>query len=63
MLDEGTKGTPADEYDEYEVVFDRDDDADDIVHQIKKEIIEEAKIDVPPIKKAGRSCLHVREYG
>ena len=62
MADEGTKGTPADEYDEYEVVFDRDGsmaDADDIAEQIKKEIIEEAKTDVPPIKKAGGGLAYM----
>ena len=62
MADEGTKGTPADEYDEYEVVFDRDGtmaDADDMAEQIKKEIIEEAKTDVPPIKKAGGGLAYM----
>ena len=62
MADEGTKGTPADEYDEYEVVFDRDGtmaDADDLAEQIKKEIIEEAKTDVPPIKKAGGGLAYM----
>ena len=62
MADEGTKGTPADEYDEYEVVFDQDGtmaDADDMAEQIKKEIIEEAKTDVPPIKKAGGGLAYM----
>ena len=62
MADEGTKGTPADEYDEYEVIFDRDGtmaDADDMAEQIKKEIIEEAKTDVPPIKKAGGGLAYM----
>ena len=62
MADEGTKGTPADEYDEYEVIFDRDGtmaDADDMAGQIKKEIIEEAKTDVPPIKKAGGGLAYM----
>ena len=62
MADEGTKGTPADEYDEYEVIFDRDGtmaDADDLAEQIKKEIIEEAKTDVPPIKKAGGGLAYM----
>ena len=62
MADEGTKGTPADEYDEYEVVFDRDGtmaDADDMAEQIKKEIIEEAKTDTPPIKKAGGGLAYM----
>ena len=62
MADEGTKGTPADEYDEYEVIFDQDGtmaDADDMAEQIKKEIIEEAKTDVPPIKKAGGGLAYM----
>jgi hypothetical protein len=45
MADEGTGGTLADEYDEYEVKFDMDGteaDADDMSEFIKKEIIEEA---------------------
>ena len=39
MADEGTKGTPADEYDEYKVEFDRDGtpaDADEISELIKR---------------------------
>ena len=62
MADEGTKGTPADEYDEYEVIFDQDGtmaDADDMAEQIKKEIIEEAKTDTPPIKKAGGGLAYM----
>jgi len=45
MADEGTGGTLADEYDEYEVKFDMDGteaDADNMSEFIKKEIIEEA---------------------
>jgi hypothetical protein len=52
MADESTKGTPADEYDEYRVDFDVDGtpaDADDISEIIKKEIIEEAS-DMPQQK-------------
>lgn len=62
MADEGTKGTPTDEYDEYEVIFDQDGtmgDADDLAEQIRKEIIEEAKTDVPPIKKAGGGLAYM----
>ena len=54
--DETTKGTPADEYDEYKVEFDVDGteaDADDMSEFIRKEIIEEATGDAPSIKKAG----------
>ena len=53
--DETTKGTPADEYDEYKVEFDYDGteaDADDMSEFIRKEIIEEATGDAPSIKKA-----------
>jgi len=52
MADESTKGTPADEYDEFRVDFDVDGtpaDADDISEIIKKEIIEEAS-DIPQQK-------------
>jgi hypothetical protein len=34
-------------------------DADDMAEQIKKEIIEEAKTDVPPIKKAGGGLAYM----
>ena len=54
--DEMTKGTPADEYDEYKVEFDQDGTmagADDMDAIVQKEIIEEAKGDAPSIKKAG----------
>ena len=54
--DETTKGTPADEYDEYKVEFDADGTeagADNLDAIIQKEIIEEAKSDAPTIKKAG----------
>ena len=54
--DETTKGTPADEYDEYKVEFDVDGTeagADDLDAIIQKEIIEEAQGDAPSIKKAG----------
>jgi len=53
--DETTKGTLADEYDEYKVEFDVDGTeagADDITANVQKEIIEEAKSDAPTIKKA-----------
>jgi len=63
MADEGTKGTPADEYDEYKVEFDMDGtpaDADEISDIIKKEIIEEAS-DVPQkkIKRAGGGVAYM----
>ena len=54
--DESTKGTPADEYEEYKVEFDSDGtpaDATDMDAIVQKEIIEEAKGDAPSIKKAG----------
>jgi hypothetical protein len=54
--DETTKGTPADEYEEYKVEFDSDGtpaDATDMDAIVQKEIIEEAKGDAPSIKKAG----------
>tara|TARA_A100001515_G_scaffold28757_1_gene22266 strand:- start:2616 stop:4052 length:1437 start_codon:yes stop_codon:yes gene_type:complete len=55
MADEGTGGTLADEYDEYEVKFDMDGteaDADDISEIIKKEIIEETSDKTTKTKKA-----------
>ena len=63
MADEGTKGTPADEYDEYRVNFDRDGtpaDADEISEMIKQEIINEAS-DVPKkkIKRAGGGVAYM----
>jgi len=63
MADEGTKGTPADEYDEYKVEFDMDGtpaDADDISEIVKKEIIEEAS-DMPEkkIKRAGGGVAYM----
>jgi len=54
--DETTKGTPADEYEEYKVEFDSDGtpaDATELDVVVQKEIIEEAKGDAPSIKKAG----------
>ncbi len=54
--DETTKGTPADEYEEYKVEFDPDGTAADATNMdaiVQKEIIEEAKGDAPSIKKAG----------
>jgi len=54
--DETTKGTPADEYEEYKVEFDPDGtpaDATDMDAIVQKEIIEEATGDAPSIKKAG----------
>ena len=54
--DESTKGTPADEYEEYKVEFDSDGtpaDATELDAIVQKEIIEEAKGDAPSIKKAG----------
>jgi hypothetical protein len=61
--DETTQGTPADEYDEYRVDFDRDGtpaDADEISELIKKEIIEEAS-DMPQqkIKRAGGGVAYM----
>ena len=56
QADETTKGTPADEYEEYKVEFDQDGtaaDATNIDEISKKEIIKEATEDAPPIKKAG----------
>ena len=53
--DETTKGTPADEYDEYKVEFDQDGtaaDATDVDEVSKMEIIKEVSGDAPPIKKA-----------
>jgi hypothetical protein len=55
QADETTKGTPADEYEEYKVEFDQDGtvaDATDIDELSKKEIIKEVTGDAPPIKKA-----------
>ena len=63
MADEGTKGTPADEYDEYKVEFDRDGtpaDADEINELIKKEIIEEAsEMPEQKIKRAGGGVAYM----
>ena len=63
MADEGTKGTPADEYDEYKVEFDMDGtpaDADDISEIVKKEIIEEAsEIPEKKIKRAGGGVAYM----
>ena len=61
--DETTKGTPADEYDEFKVEFDRDGtmgDGDVIDENIKKEIIEEAS-DIPKqkIKRAGGGVAYM----
>ena len=63
MADESTKGTPADEYDEFRVDFDPDGtvaDADVIDDMIKKEIIEEAS-DIPQkkIKRAGGGVAYM----
>ena len=55
QADETTKGTPADEYDEYKVEFDQDGtaaDATDVDEVSKMEIIKEVSGDAPPIKKA-----------
>ena len=63
MADESTKGTPADEYDEYRVNFDVDGtpaDADEISEIIKKEIIEEAsEIPEKKIKRAGGGVAYM----
>ena len=56
QADETTKGTPADDYEEYKVEFDSDGtaaDASQIDEISKKEIIEEVAEDAPSIKKAG----------
>ena len=53
--DESTKGTPADEYDEYRVEFDQDGTmagADEINEITKKEIVDEVSDNIPSIKKA-----------
>jgi len=53
--DESTKGTPADEYDEYKVEFDQDGTmagADEINEITKKEIVDEVSDNIPSIKKA-----------
>ena len=55
QADETTKGTPADEYDEYKVEFDQDGtaaDATDVDEVSKMEIIKEVSADTPAIKKA-----------
>ena len=61
--DESTKGTPADDYDEYRVEFDVDGtpaDADDISEIVKKEIIEEAsEIPQQKIKRAGGGVAYM----
>ena len=63
MADESTKGTPADQYDEYRVNFDVDGtpaDADDISEIVKKEIIEEAsEIPEQKIKRAGGGVAYM----
>ena len=63
MADESTKGTPADQYDEYRVNFDVDGtpaDADDISEIVKKEIIEEAsEIPEKKIKRAGGGVAYM----
>ena len=54
--DETTRGTPADEYEEYKVEFDADGtaaDATDIDEASKMEILKEVKDEAPSIKKAG----------
>ena len=56
MADETTGGKVADEYDEYEVMFDPDGtaaDADDMSESIRKQIVEEVTDEAPSIKKAG----------
>ena len=56
QADETTKGTPADDYEEYKVEFDQDGtvaDATEIDELSKKEIIKEVTGDAPSIKKAG----------
>jgi len=56
QADETTKGTPADDYEEYKVEFDQDGtaaDATDIDEISKSEIIKEATGDAKSIKKAG----------
>ena len=53
--DESTRGTPADEYEEYRVEFDQDGTmagADDINEITKKEIVDEVSDNIPSIKKA-----------
>ena len=55
QADETTKGTPADEYEEYKVEFDQDGtaaDATDVNEVSKMEIIKEVSADTPAIKKA-----------
>ena len=63
MADESTKGTPADEYDEFRVDFDVDGtpaDADEISEIVKKEIIEEAsEIPEKKIKRAGGGVAYM----
>jgi hypothetical protein len=63
MADESTKGTPADEYDEFRVDFDVDGtpaDADEISEIVKKEIIEEAsEIPEQKIKRAGGGVAYM----
>jgi hypothetical protein len=56
MGEEGISARAPDEYDEYKIEFDVEGgmaDADDISESIRKEIIEEAAKESPPIKKAG----------
>jgi len=53
--DEATRGTPADEYEEYKVEFDQDGtvaDASEIDEVSKMEIIKEVTDEAPSIKKA-----------
>jgi len=61
--DETTKGTPADEYDEFKVEFDIDGtpaDGDVISENIKKEIIQEAsEIPERKIKRAGGGVAYM----
>ena len=56
MGEEGISARAPDEYDEYKIEFDPEGgmaDADNISESIRKEIIEEAAKESPPIKKAG----------
>ena len=62
QADENTKGTPADEYDEYKVEFDQDGtaaDATEIDELSRKEIIEEVTDEAPSIKKAGGGLAYM----
>ena len=56
MGEEGISARMPDEYDEYKIEFDPEGgmaDADNISESVRKEIIEEAAKESPPIKKAG----------